>query len=157
MSERPPEWICGKRVSIRASMRSTSRRLVTEALVDMAARPTFVIWHHYETFLSFPPVSQNRNPRMTPMQHTLRLMFAAMVAVALMHFNGVAAAQNADKQIKLTEKQIEGFISAQKEMSAMAEKFEKMQSQSKSDKPDPKLQAELESVAKKHGFASFEE
>ena len=35
------------------------------------------------------------------MQHTLRLMFAAMVAVALMHFNGVAAAQNAVKQIKL--------------------------------------------------------
>ena len=44
------------------------------------------------------------------MQHTLRLMFAAMVAVALMHFNGVAAAQNAVKQIKLSDKQIEGFI-----------------------------------------------
>src|SRR5262249_60944505 len=66
MSERPPEWICGKRVSIRASMRWTSRRFVTEALVDMAARPTFVIWHHYETFLSFPPVSQNRKPEDDP-------------------------------------------------------------------------------------------
>ena len=86
------------------------------------------------------------------MQHTLRLMFAAMVAVAVMHFAGIAAAQNAVKQIKLTDKQIDGFISAQKDMSAVAEKM-----QSNADKPDPKVQAELESIAKKHGFGSFEE
>jgi hypothetical protein len=86
------------------------------------------------------------------MQQTLRLMIAAIVAVALTHLMGVAAAQNAVKQIKLTDQQIEGFINAQKDMSAVAEKM-----QSNSDKPDPKVQAELESIAKKHGFASFQE
>ncbi len=86
------------------------------------------------------------------MQPTLRLMIAAIVAVALTHLIGVAAAQNAVKQIKLTDQQIEGFINAQKDMSAVAEKM-----QSNSDKPDPKVQAELESIAKKHGFASFQE
>ena len=86
------------------------------------------------------------------MQPTLRLMIAAIVAVALTHLIGVATAQNAVKQIKLTDQQIEGFINAQKDMSAVAEKM-----QSNSDKPDPKVQAELESIAKKHGFASFQE
>ena len=37
-------------------------------------------------------------------------------------------------------------------MAAVAEKM-----QGNSDKPDPKVQAELESIAKKHGFASFAE
>ena len=84
------------------------------------------------------------------MQQMLRLMIAALVAVALTHFSGVAAAQGAVKQIKLTDKQIEGFIAAQKDMAAVAEKM-----QGNSDKPDPKMQAELEAIAKKHGFASF--
>jgi len=83
---------------------------------------------------------------------TLRLMFAAFVAVALTHFSGVAAAQNAVKQVKLTDKHIEGFIAAQKDMSAIADKM-----QGNADKPDPKIQAELESISKKHGFANFEE
>src|SRR6476619_2476898 len=86
------------------------------------------------------------------MQPTLRLMIAAIVAVALTHLIGVATAQKAVKQIKLTDQQIEGFINAQKDMSAVAEKM-----QSNSDKPDPKIEAELESIAKKHGFASFGE
>ena len=86
------------------------------------------------------------------MQQMLRLMIAALVAVALAHFGGVAAAQSAVKQVKLTDKQIEGFIAAQKDMAAVAEKM-----QSNGDKPDPKVQAELESIAKKHGFASFQE
>jgi hypothetical protein len=38
----------------------------------------------------------------------------------------------------------------------MAAVAEKMQG-SPSDKPDPKVQAELETIAKKHGFASFGE
>ena len=86
------------------------------------------------------------------MQQMFRLMIAAIVAVAVTHFAGAAMAQNAVKQIKLTDKQIEGFIAAQKDMSSVAEKM-----QSNADKPDPKIQAELESIAKKHGFASFEE
>jgi hypothetical protein len=86
------------------------------------------------------------------MQQTFRLMFAAVLAVALLHFSGVAAAQNAVKQIALNDKHIEGFIAAQKDMSAVAEKM-----QGSADKPDPKVQAELETIAKKHGFASFAE
>jgi hypothetical protein len=85
------------------------------------------------------------------MQHVFRLTIAALVAVALTHFPGLAAAQGV-KQIPLTEKHVEGFIAAQKDMASVAEKM-----QSNSDKPDPKVQAELEAVAKKHGFASFAE
>jgi len=86
------------------------------------------------------------------MQHLVRLIFAAIVAVAITHVPGVATAQQSVKQVKLTDKQIEGFIAAQKDMATVAEKM-----QGNSDKPDPKIQAELESIAKKHGFGSFQE
>ena len=87
------------------------------------------------------------------MQHMLRLTIAALVAVAFAHFSGAALAQGSTvKQIALTAKHIEGFIAAQKDMATVAEKM-----QGNSDKPDPKVQAELETIAKKHGFASFAE
>ena len=86
------------------------------------------------------------------MQQLLRLIGAALVAVAFTHFSGAAMAQGAVKQIALTAKHVEGFIAAQKDMATVAEKM-----QGNSDKPDPKVQAELESIAKKHGFASFAE
>ena len=86
------------------------------------------------------------------MQQMFRLMLAALVAVAFTHFAGAAMAQGSVKQIPLTAKHIEGFIAAQKDMASVAEKM-----QSNSDKPDPKVQAELEAIAKKHGFASFSE
>ncbi len=73
-----------------------------------------------------------------------------MAALALT--TGGAAAQ-AIKQIPLSEKQVEGFIAAQKDMAAVTEKMQG----STADKPDPKIQAELETAAKKHGFASFAE
>jgi hypothetical protein len=87
---------------------------------------------------------------MTPMQHMFRLIIAAVVAVALTHFSGAAAAQMVN-QIKLTEKHVEGFISAQKDMAAVSEKMQG----TASDKPDPKIQSELEAIAKKHGFKDF--
>ncbi len=87
------------------------------------------------------------------MQHMLRLTIAALVAVAVTHFSGPALAQGSTvKQIALTAKHIEGFIAAQKDMATVAEKM-----QGNSDKPDPGVQAELEGIAKKHGFASFAE
>ena len=54
------------------------------------------------------------------MYQVVRVMLAAFVAVALVHTSGAATAQPvgmppAIKQIKLTEKQIEAFIAAQKE------------------------------------------
>jgi hypothetical protein len=85
------------------------------------------------------------------MQQMLRLMIAALVAIALAPLSGVAVAQGAVKQIPLNDKHIEGFINAQKDMAQVAEKM-----QGNSDKPDPKVQAELEAISKKHGFASFQ-
>jgi hypothetical protein len=86
------------------------------------------------------------------MQQMLRLMIAALVAVALAPLSGVAVAQGAVKQIPLNDKHVEGFINAQKDMAQVAEKM-----QGNSDNPDPKVQAELEAISKKHGFASFQE
>jgi hypothetical protein len=79
----------------------------------------------------------------------LAMLVAAVAALALVQTTGGAAAQ-AVKQIPLSEKQIQGFIAAQKDMAAVTEKMQE-------DKPDPKLQAEAEAVAKKYGFASFAE
>jgi hypothetical protein len=64
---------------------------------------------------------------------------------------GGAVAQDI-KQMKLTDKQVQGFVDAQKDLAAISSKL-----QAAGDKPDPALQAELEKIAKKHGFASFAE
>jgi hypothetical protein len=55
------------------------------------------------------------------------------------------------KQIALTEKQIEGVLAAQKDMDVITEKLPE------NAKPDPKIDAQLEAVAKKNGFASLAE
>jgi len=86
------------------------------------------------------------------MQHLFRAMIAGLAAIAFIHFSGYAEAQQV-KQVKLTEKQVEGFIAAQKDMSAVADKMQG----STSDKPDPKIQTELEAIAKKYGFKDFGE
>ncbi len=57
------------------------------------------------------------------------------------------------KQIALTDKQVESLIAAQKEMDALTDKLPA----DAQDKPDPKLQAQLEGIAKKNGFADFNE
>ena len=84
--------------------------------------------------------------------HVLRSVIAVLAVVAFAQLGGVAAAQSV-KQIKLSEKQVEGFIAAQKDMAAVTEQMQG----GNGDKPDPKVQAELENVAKKHGFANFAE
>jgi hypothetical protein len=55
------------------------------------------------------------------------------------------------KQMALTDKQIEGVLTAAKDMNAITEKMPE------NAKPDPKITAQLEGVAKKNGFASFDE
>lgn len=55
------------------------------------------------------------------------------------------------KQIPLSEKQIQGVLSAQKDMNAITDKLPD------NAKPDPKIVAQLEAVAKKNGFASYDE
>lgn len=83
------------------------------------------------------------------MQHLFRLALMAVFAIALTHFTGGASAQTPVKQVKLTDKHIEGFIAAQKDMAAAAEKVQS--SPPTCDKVDPAI----EGVAKKHGFTSF--
>jgi hypothetical protein len=83
------------------------------------------------------------------MQQVLRLFVAAIAAVALVQIAGNVSAQPV-KQLKLTEKQIDGFIAAHKDMGAVAEKME-------GDRPDPKIKAQLEGIAKKFGFRDFDE
>lgn len=55
-------------------------------------------------------------------------------------------------QVALTAKQIEGFIAAQKDMTAVTRKIP-----ASATKPDPKIGAELDGAAKKHGFRDFDE
>jgi hypothetical protein len=61
------------------------------------------------------------------------------------------AEQPAVKQTALTDKQIEGVLAAQKEMDAITGKLPE------NAKPAPKIIAQLEDVAKKNGFASYDE
>jgi hypothetical protein len=55
------------------------------------------------------------------------------------------------KQMALTDKQIEGVLAAQKDMDAVTEKLPE------GSKPDPKVTTQLDDVAKKNGFAGYEE
>ncbi|RTL51900.1 MAG: hypothetical protein EKK40_10385 [Bradyrhizobiaceae bacterium] len=66
---------------------------------------------------------------------------------------GAQDAQQAVKQIALTDKQIQSLIAAQKEMDAIIDKLPPAQQ----DNPDAKVQAQIEAVAKKDGFASYDE
>jgi hypothetical protein len=62
-----------------------------------------------------------------------------------------AAEAPAVKQIALTEKQIQGVLSAQKDVDVITDKIPD------NAKPDPKVDAQLDAVAKKNGFASYDE
>ncbi len=75
------------------------------------------------------------------MREMFRLAAAAALALACIGAWGAlhpTAAQMVTKQVQLTDKQVEGFIAAQKQMAQAKE-------------------AELESIAKAHGFASLDD
>ena len=82
-------------------------------------------------------------------QAVRRLVVALAFALALP--SGASAQEF--KEIPLTEKQVEGFIAAQKDLTALAQKMPPRPG----DKPDPKVIQELETIAKRHGFANFSE
>jgi len=83
---------------------------------------------------------------------------AAVAALGLLTFSGLAQAprQGEDeqgiKQMRLTDKQIRSFISAQKQISPISSKIE-----AAGDKRDPALESQLEKIAKSNGFASLDE
>src|SRR6201999_4096476 len=58
---------------------------------------------------------------------------------------------NTVKQMALTEKQVQGVLAAGPDMDAITSKLPE------NAKPDPKVTAQLEAVAKKNGFASYDE
>lgn len=62
-----------------------------------------------------------------------------------------AQAAPAIKQMPLTDKQIEGVLAAQHEMDMISANLPE------NAEPDPKITAQLEGVAKKNGFASYDE
>src|SRR6266568_344954 len=73
-------------------------------------------------------------------------LFSALLALAL--FGPGAATAQEVKQIKLTDKHIQGFMAAYEDMAKLYES-------ANSDKPDPKVEAQAAVVAKKNGFASL--
>jgi hypothetical protein len=76
------------------------------------------------------------------------VLLSALLGIAL--FDPGAAAAQEVKQIKLTERQIQSFIAAHQEMA-------KLPDGANADKPDPKVNAQAEAIAKKNGFASLDE
>jgi hypothetical protein len=57
------------------------------------------------------------------------------------------------KQTALSDKQVEGVLAAQKDLDAITDKLP----QDAPAKPDPKITAQLDDVAKKNGFANYRE
>ena len=76
----------------------------------------------------------------------LSALFSALLALALFG-HGAATAQEV-KQIKLTEKHIQGFIAAYDDIA-------KLYYGANPDKRDPKVDAQAAAVAKKNGFVSL--
>lgn len=92
------------------------------------------------------------------MQQVVRGALAALVAGVFLNIAGFAAAQPvglppAVKQIQLTDKHIESFIAAQKDMGPILEKIQG----AASDQLPANIQADLEAAAKKNGFKDFAE
>ena len=85
-----------------------------------------------------------------------QMLYATIAAITVLFAISptTAPAQPEVTQIKLTQRNVEGFIAAQKDMSAVVEK---MQAVASADKPPATFQAELEAVTRKHGFKSFAE
>ncbi len=78
----------------------------------------------------------------------LSALFSALLALALFD-HGAATAQEAVKQIQLTEKHIQGFMAAYEDIAMLHDG-------ANSDKPDdPKVEAQAAVIAKKNGFASL--
>ena len=74
-----------------------------------------------------------------------------VLLVAAAFLSGPAMAQV--KQIQLSEKQIQSFLAAQKEIAKLTEKMQ----DGPNAKPDPKVEAAVQAAATKNGFASFGE
>jgi hypothetical protein len=107
-------------------------------------------------------LNQANDNKETPMRALIRPFATALtiatLAAALAAFSTSGAQAQAQggsppplKQIALTDKQVTGAIAAQKEMNPITAKMQE------NAKPDPKVMTQLEGIAKKNGFASYDE
>jgi len=78
----------------------------------------------------------------------LGALFFALLALGL--FDPGAASAQEGKQIKLSDKHIQGFMAAYEDMAKLYESANQ-------DKPDAKVEAQAAVIAKKNGFASLAE
>jgi hypothetical protein len=78
----------------------------------------------------------------------LGVLFSSLLTFVVFH--PAAATAQEVKQVKLTEKRIQGFVAA---FNGMA----KLYHGADADKPDPKVEAQAAAIAKKSGFASLAE
>lgn len=76
---------------------------------------------------------------------------ASAVLLAVTVLGSPASAQDA-QQVKLTDAMVKSYLAAQKDLKAISKKLE-----AAGDNPDPKLDAELDGIATKAGFKSYDE
>ena len=81
------------------------------------------------------------------------LAIVAAPSAAFAQTQQPGAPDEALKQIALTEAQVQAYLAAQAEIEPILAKLP----ESASEKPDPKVLAQLEAIAKKNKFASYDE
>jgi hypothetical protein len=77
----------------------------------------------------------------------LGVLFSALLALVLFDHGAVTA--QAVKQIKLTDKHIQGFMAAYADIAKLYD--------GANPEPDPRAETQAEAIAKKNGFASLDE
>ena len=84
----------------------------------------------------------------------LRLAALAPLTIVAAPLPAVAQAQQdqAPQQIALSDAQVQAYLAAEGEMAALTTKQD-----GASDKPDPKIEAQLDAIVKKYKFASLDE
>jgi len=99
-------------------------------------------------------MTQTRVSTASPSRVFAMLAATTVVILAAALWCGPVAAQEIEelKQIELTDKQVGGFISAQKDLQPLSAKLLEG-----GDKPDDALKGDLDTIAKTHGFADFDE
>lgn len=85
-------------------------------------------------------------------------VLAAFTGLGLLASSGMAQGQAQGeseqpfKQVKLTEKKVQSFIAAQKQLAPLSSKLA-----ASAEKPDPALQKQVEDIAKSNGFSTVDE
>jgi hypothetical protein len=150
---------------------SAASRFLSGNAIFRHHRPTVALSSlavHLQSPTQFPQLENVPQTEETPMREIVRPVAVALsiacLAALLSSSGALAQAKQQQmapaaapmqpaplKQIALTEKQIESVLAAQKDMDAITEKLPE------NAQPDPKVTAQLEGVAKKNGFASYDE